>query len=103
MKVSSEHKSVIAFVQFCIDDERDTFDHNDLLCLSYALKTSPSKVRVELEGFGLSLQIRAPIRHVRGFTTSSNDRWYGPGSLPTYGGAGIDTSTGRATVLGKTV
>jgi hypothetical protein len=103
MKINPEHKSLEAFVQFCIDDEVTEFNHGDLEKLSFALKSSPSKVREQLEGFGLSLATRAVLKSVRGFTANSHDRWFGKGSCPTHGGAGIDHSTGRATVTGKTV
>ena len=103
MKIGPEHKSIEAFVQYCIDDDITEFTHTDLTALSFSLKTSPSKVRKQLEEYGLTLATRPTVKSVRGFTTSSNDRWYGPGSCPTHGGAGIDSATGRATVRGKTV
>jgi len=100
MKIEVEHTSVEAFVQFCMDEDRTEFTHVDLAHLSYTLHSSPSKIRVELEGYGLRLAVRPNEKKVRGFTTSSHDRWYGPGACKTYGGCGIDPHTGRATAKG---
>lgn len=98
-----EYESIESFLEFCADDERTEFSHVDLALLSASLKTSPWKVRIELQRHGLTLAERAVVKQTRGFSTSSHDRWYGPGSLATHGGAGIDADTGRATVKGKTI
>ena len=34
------------------------------------------------------MSVREPLRRVRGFRTSSNDRWFGPGSDKMHGGSG---------------
>lgn len=98
-----EYATVDTFAQFLIDDDREEFTHVDLRALGLKLKRPLSAIRSELEAWGLTLAVREHEKRVRGFNTSSNDRWYGPGSSSTSGGAGIDTSTGRATVRGKTV
>lgn len=49
--------------------------------------TTIGTLRAELEGYGMTLAERPFEKHVRGFTTSSNDRWFGPGACKTYGGA----------------
>lgn len=98
-----EYSSVDAFAEYLIDDDRDVFTHVDLKALALSTKLSYAQIRTGLEAYGLSLAQRQPSKVVRGFTTSSNDRWFGPGSLKTHGGAGIDTSTGRSTVRGKTI
>jgi hypothetical protein len=84
-----EFGSVEAFVQLCADDDRETFTHEDLTALNYRLRTPVSQVRSALESFGLRLEVRAPARRTRGFTTSSNDRWFGPGADKTHGGSGF--------------
>jgi len=84
-----EFASVEAFVQLCCDDDRATFTHEDLVALNYRLRTPVSAIRDSLEAYGLTLEGRAVGRRVRGFTTSSNDRWFGPGSCPTHGGSGF--------------
>jgi hypothetical protein len=82
-----ECASVESFVEFCLDDERDTFSHEDLVVLNFSLRKTVAVLRGELEAYGLRLAPRIPPKKVRGFTTSSNDRWFGPGSCPTSGGA----------------
>ena len=94
--IDPEHESVEAFVEFCMDDEQDTFTHVDLADLAYATQTSRSVVRKELESYGLTLAVRAPEKRTRGFTTSSHDRWYGPGSSKMHGWSGWEQINGFA-------
>lgn len=91
-----EHETIEAFVEFCMDDERESFTHEDLGELAYALKRSRSKVRAELESYGLRLEARAPEKQVRGFTSNPHDRWYGPGACRTHGGSGWEQIQGFA-------
>ena len=92
--VDPEHESVEAFVEYMIDDEREVFDHADVDAIATATKTSHHKVRVALEGFGLRLARRERVKHVRGVTTNSHDRWYGPGAERTHGGSGWEQING---------
>lgn len=102
--LDDEYASVDVFAQFLIDDERNEYTHEDLAALNFRTRKPLQMLRKELEdGYGFRLAVRAPEKQVRGFTSNSHDRWFGKGSLPTHGGAGIDTSTGRATVRGRTV
>lgn len=94
--IEPEFESVEAFVQFCMDDDRTTFNHEDLGELAFNLKRSRGKVRAELESYGLKLTERAFLKRTRGFTTSSNDRWWGPGSSPSHGGSGWEQINGFA-------
>lgn len=96
MDTIPEYESIEAFVEECYNDERETFTHEDLGELAYRLRMSRSVVRKELEGYGLLLAKRAPERRVRGFTTSSHDRWYGPGASKTHGGTGWEQINGFA-------
>jgi hypothetical protein len=91
-----EYESVESFVQDCLDDERTTFTHEDLGELAYGLQRSRCRVRADLEGYGLTLAPRAVEKRVRGFTTSSQDRWFGPGSSNSHGGSGHEQITGFA-------
>jgi len=84
-----EFRSVEAFAEFCFDDDRSAFTHEDLAALNYRLRTPVAAIRAALEAYGLTLAVRDPARRVRGFTTSSHDRWFGPGSCPTHGGSGF--------------
>jgi hypothetical protein len=88
MAYDPEHASVEVFVEFLMDDERETFDHRDLQQLNEATQRRLGDLRRELEGYGLTLAHRAVSRRVRGVTTNSNDRWYGPGSERMHGGSG---------------
>ena len=91
-----EYESVEAFVEFCLDDDRDSFTAEDLQALSAATQTSIKKLRVVLEGWGLSLAHRPSERRVRGFTANPHDRFYGPGSSPMHGGSGWEQINGFA-------
>lgn len=86
-----EYESIESFVEYKMDDEEDEFDHEDLVALAYQIKSSPGKIRKELEDFGLSLKERAKEKKPRGFQSPNHDRWYGPGSSPTHGGSGSGT------------
>jgi hypothetical protein len=85
-----EFATVEAFVQFLLDEDRAEFTHEELTALNYRTRTPVAAVRTELEGYGLVLARRDVERRTRGFTTSSNDRWFGPGSMATHGGAAYD-------------
>lgn len=96
LAVLPEYKTVEAFVQFCMDDDRETFTHVELRALAMNTQQSGSKIRPMLEGYGLKLAIREPEKHVRGFGTNSHDRWHGPGSSATHGGSGWEQINGFA-------
>ena len=85
-----EYSTVYTFVQFLVDDERSVFSHEDLSQLNEATRRPTHSLRVELEGWGFTLANRPFDRRVRGFTSNPHDRWYGPGSCPTHGGAAYD-------------
>ncbi len=95
-KILPEYESVEAFVEFCIEDERDKYDHEDLTHLSVNLKLSPNKIRKELEEYGLTLKYREKEKDMRGFNTNDHDRWYGPGADRSHGGSGQDQISGFA-------
>ncbi len=98
-----EFASINAFAEYLMDEDREEYTHEELTALNMRTHMKVADIHKELDSFGFKLAYREPEKHVRGFTTSSNDRWYGPGADKMHGGAGIDNSTGRATVLGKTV
>jgi hypothetical protein len=91
-----EYKSVEDFVDYCMDDERTTFTHVELRALAFNARTSASKVRGELEGFGLKLEVREPAKAIRGFTANPHDRWYGKGACKSHGGSGWEQIAGFA-------
>lgn len=103
-----EYKTIEAFVDFKMSDmetpdDMPEFTHIDVAALAHNLRMRVPDVINTLKDYGLVMRTRQPVKRVRGFTTSSHDRWYGPGSLATHGGAGIDNTTGRATVRGQTI
>lgn len=93
---TSEYMSLDAFVEYLMDEERETFTAEDLSCLSEGTGRHNSLLRRDLEAWGLTLARRGHVTKVRGFTTSSNDRWYGPGSSPCHGGSGYEQINGFA-------
>lgn len=95
-----EYESIEAFVQECMDDERATFTHEELGELAFNLRKSRSKIRAELESYGLSLAMRPIEKRTRGFTSNPHDRWFGPGACPTHGGSGWEQINGFAGRIG---
>ena len=76
----ARYKSVEDFVDYVSGDDRDDYTHEELADLAYSLKRSRSDLRKELEGYGLKLAAREIPKKVRGFGSSDQDRWWGPGS-----------------------
>ena len=99
-KRDPEYADVDTFAQFMSDDDREEYNHEDLVALNFRTNLPVQVLRKKLEAYGLKLATRPVEKQVRGFNTSSNDRWYGPGSMATHGGAGIEASTGRANAKG---
>ena len=91
-----EFSSYDAFLNNMIEDEREEFNAGELQALAARLHLPVRQVRLTLEGLGLTLAERSKPRKGRGHTTSSNDRWYGPGSSPSHGGSGWEEITGFA-------
>ncbi len=91
MSDAPEFESIEAFVEFLVDDEVEVFTAADLQALSAATQTSIKRLRVELEGWGLSLAHRPSERRVRGFTANPHDRW---SAFPSHGGSGWEQISG---------
>ena len=83
-----ELQSIDAFAQYLFDDDRETFTLLECQNLGSHIHLSNSKIRRVLESYGFRYIKPEHGKTVRGFTTNSNDRWYGPGSSKTYGGGG---------------
>jgi hypothetical protein len=81
------------FGEELLDDERTVVEYEEAVELAGELRIHPSVVLRELKGFGFELH-REPPRRVRGINTSSNDRFFGPGSMPSHGGSGWETIQG---------
>ena len=89
MRTAPEFATIATFIQYLRDDERTTFSAQELQSLNFALQKPLDEIRAVLEEEGFSSIPQVTIKRVRGFTTSSNDRWFGPGSDPTHGGLGF--------------
>jgi hypothetical protein len=89
--MSPELSSIESFAQYLLDDERTSFTVAELQALNARLRISMHEIKSSLGAYGFALELRqVPKPPCRGFTTSSNDRWYGPGSDKTHGGSGFD-------------
>lgn len=92
-----EQESVEAYVAYLLDEERSHVTYEEVVELSEAMGQSvPTNVIHELQTWGIQVGARPAVRRVRGFQTSSNDRWFGPGSAPTSGGSGWEQIAGFA-------
>jgi len=92
-----ELQSVEAFVEYLLEDERDSFTFEEATELAEALGLSvPTPVIRELKSYGLTMVPRTPEKRVRGFHSNNHDRWYGPGACRTHGGSGWEQITGIA-------
>lgn len=100
---SPETDSIEAFAEFLLDDERDSFTFDEVSVLNTKLGIRRSDIVKELEGYGLTYEPRETEKRIRGFKTSSNDRWFGPGSMDSHGGSGADQICGFATTQGRPV
>jgi len=88
-----EYTDVEAFIE---DNETGYYTHEDLQVLNYRLKVPVQVIKGELESYGLRMRERAKETARRGFHANSHDRWSGPGSSPSHGGAGGDQIMGFA-------
>jgi hypothetical protein len=75
-----EFASIEAFVTYLLDDDRAKATTEELTALSARQKRTTLAVLKDLQACGVGIEPRQPERHVRGYTTSSHDRWFGPGA-----------------------
>lgn len=89
--------SVEEFGTFLLDEGRSSFTFEEAESLAGSLGQSVATLVIrELKSYGFTMVAREVPRAVRGFQTSSNDRWYGPGSCKTHGGSGWEQINGLA-------
>jgi hypothetical protein len=91
-----EFESIESFVEYKMEDDQATFTHVELTTLGFHLRRSFHALRVELEGYGLSLERRLHVKSVRGVSSNGNDRYYGPGAEKMHGGSGWEQINGFA-------
>lgn len=88
-----EFQSVETFVQFLIDDERESFTHVELSALAARVRKSHQALKKELESWGLTLEVRQKERKTRGINSKDHDRWE---ACPTFSGSGWNQISGFA-------
>lgn len=96
MDSEPEYESVEAFAEYLMADERTEFTLDDVVVLADRTQMSNPKIIHELKSYGFTMATRVPPKKVRGYQTSSHDRWFGPGSSKTHGGSGWEQITGLA-------
>jgi len=89
-----------ALVTFCeelLEDDRTSFLFKEAEALAFELGYSIATPVIQgLKKLGLDMIERLPPRKVRGVRTSSNDRYFGPGSSKCHGGSGHEQISGFA-------
>jgi hypothetical protein len=89
--------SVEEFGTFLLDEGRSTFTFEEAEGLAATLGQSVATLVIrELKSYGFTMVAREVPRHFRGFRTSSNDRFFGPGSSKSHGGSGWEQINGLA-------
>lgn len=86
-----EYGSVLEFVEYLLDDDRDQFTYQDLQALHYRLNRPLRGIKAELISWGLTLAERPFERAHRGFTANCHNRWAGN---PCASGSGWDSIIG---------
>lgn len=89
-------QTIESFVESCMDDDHPQFNWQHLAVLAWNLRRDRSKIRLELESYGLRFIERPNVRRIRTFKDNPHDRWFGPGSCPTHGGSGWEQIEGFA-------
>lgn len=96
-----ETSSVDAFANFLLEEDRLEFTFEEATRLARDLGLSlPTPVIRQLKDLGFTMAPRHEPPKVRGFRTSSHDRFYGPGSCATHGGSGWEQIAGFAGRVG---
>ena len=94
--VDPELESVEAFASYLLAEDRSSFSFAEATALADSLGVHVSGVIRELKSYGFAQDARPIPKAVRGFLTSSHDRYYGPGSSPSHGGSGWEQIGGLA-------
>ena len=89
-----EYESVEAFAEFLMADDRESFTYMEADLIGRGLKVATYVVIDGLKEYGFGYEGRASEKRVRGYRTSSLDRWYGPGSMKSHGGSGHEQICG---------
>jgi hypothetical protein len=94
---SPELQSIEAFGEFLLAEDRTSFTFDEACLVAEALGLSiPTPVIRGLKDYGFMMIERPVAKHVRGFLTSSHDRYFGPGASQSHGGSGWEQISGFA-------
>lgn len=95
-----EFQSVERFVEFLIEEDRDTFTTAELVSLAKVTGIFNTQLRIQLEGFGLRLVPIQGERKFRTFGDNPHDRWTNSEARRMNGGGGGDSIMGIAGRVG---
>jgi hypothetical protein len=95
-EILPEHESVEAFAEYLLAEERESFTYMEADTIGKGLKVATYVVIDGLKEFGFTYEGRASEKRVRGYRTSSLDRWFGPGASKSHGGSGHEQICGFA-------
>lgn len=94
-----EYQDIETFAQYLLDEERTSFLPGEAQRVAERMGKNTGEVQRELKSYGFTMDVPTRCK-VRGFTTSSNDRYFGPGSEKMHGGSGWVQINGFATQEG---
>ncbi len=89
-------EAVDTFANELLEDDRTSFDFKEATGVADDVGIHVSTVIKLLKEHGFTYEERPVEKPVRGYKTSSNDRWIGPGSSKTHGGSGHEQIAGWA-------
>lgn len=81
------------FLTDLVDDDRTTCTFEEVELLGLDLQIYTTVLIREIRSYGVEVTREIP-KNVRGYRTSSHDRYFGPGSSSSYGGSGYEQITG---------
>ncbi len=73
--IAPEFESVEAFVQYCLDDERDSFTPGDAQRIAQSIGSTIVAVTTELRSYGLRCVINPKRPESRGFSANDHDKY----------------------------
>jgi len=88
--------AVASFVDDKLGDDETSFAFPEAEKIAADVGIHVSTIIRLAQNAGLEFLGRATPKQVRGFTTSSNDRYFGPGSSKSHGGSGWEQISGFA-------
>jgi len=93
-------KEIDSLIEDKLCDNSITVEFHELQKISQEIGIHVSTIISMAKKSGLEVKDRPFDKKIRGFKTSSNDRWFGPGSCSTHGGSGWTQINGFASHSG---